>query len=91
MKILESHTTATVKTETYRIATEEHGIVTYIEYLNEKGKVIDEILRDEEGNNIDGVALLLLEEIQEFVDSVREEQRRDEKHGLSPTVADVAN
>ena len=89
MKILESHTTATVKTETYRILTETQGPVTYIEYLDDKGKVIDCNLRDDEGNEISDPALL--EEIQEFVDSTNEEQRRDEKNGLFGEHEDPSN
>jgi len=89
MIILQLHSTSTVKTETYQILTETHGPVTYVEYFNDKGKVIDETLRDEDGNDINAPALL--EKIQEFVDSTREKQRRDEKNGLYSTKADVAN
>jgi hypothetical protein len=65
MKI-ESHTSATVTTETYQLIT-ERGPVTYIEYLNDKGKVIDSNLRDENGEEIADPTFL--EEIQEFIDS----------------------
>jgi hypothetical protein len=86
---LESHTSSTITTETYQILTENHGPVTYIEYLNDKGKVIDCNLRDEDGNDIIDPALL--EEIQEFIDNADEQQRRDEKNGLYGGKEDIAN
>lgn len=63
-----SHTTSNITTETYEIDLGGgRGKVTYIEYLNDSGKVIDEILRSEAGHEIDDPALL--EEVQEFVDA----------------------
>jgi hypothetical protein len=63
-------TTETITTETYEITTDYHGDVIYIEYLNEKGKVIDCVLRDSDGNDLSNLsdAPALLEEIQELVD-----------------------
>ena len=88
---LESHTTSTVTTETYVVnLLEGLGVVTYIEYLNDKGKVIDCNLRDEDENEMNDP--ILLEEVQEFIDAEPEEQRRrDEKHGLFGDKEDIAN
>ena len=93
---LTSHTSAIVTTETYSITDETYGPLTYIEYLNDKGKVIDCTLRDEDGNDIDNPPLL--EELQQFVDGLeqgkedaKEHQRRDEKRGLYSDREDFAN
>ena len=86
-----SHTSATITTETYFITTEQ-GPVVYTEYLNDKGKVIDCTLRDDDGNNIDDAALL--EQVQQFVDNqalADEQQRRDEKNGLVGDKTNVVN
>ena len=95
MKI-ESHTSATVTTETYSLIHELYGPLTYTEYLNDKGKVIDVTLRDSDGIDIDYPQLL--QEIQEFVDGIEqgkqdaaETQRRDEKHGLFGGKTDISN
>ena len=86
---IQSHSTSNVITETYIVSTPE-GSVTYTEYLNDKGKVIDCNLRTEDGENIDDPALL--EEIQQLIDDEPEEQRRrDEKHGLFGDKEDIAN
>lgn len=39
----------------------------YKEWMNEKGKVIDSLLRDKDGNEIDDP--ILMEQVQELVDS----------------------
>ena len=40
-----------ITTETYKVEVAGFTLV-YIDYLNEKGKVIDSILRDEDGNDL---------------------------------------
>ena len=40
-----------ITTETYKVEVTGFNL-TYIDYLNEKGKVIDSILRDEDGNDL---------------------------------------
>lgn len=66
---------STITTKTFEIDYDGRKIV-YIEYLNEKGKVIDCNLRDEDGNEIaedqgpDNNAAETLEKIQEFVDKI---------------------
>ena len=40
-----------ITTETYKVKVAGFTL-TYIDYLNEKGKVIDSILRDEYGNDL---------------------------------------
>ena len=98
MKII-SHTSSTVTTETYELSLGDR-LLTYIEYLNDKGKLIDCNLRDVDGDEIN--VPTLLETIQEFVNSfgegkkqaaedAAEQQRRDEKHGLYPDREDFAN
>jgi len=63
---LASHSTATITTETYQLSLGDK-LLTYIEYLNDKGKVIDCTLRDVDGNEINDPALL--EQVQDFVDA----------------------
>lgn len=58
--------------DVYEIGHEEYGILTYIEYVNESGRVIDEELRDHEGHSIEDP--VLLEEIHEAVDAFVEAQ-----------------
>tara|TARA_R110000868_G_scaffold344028_1_gene605010 strand:+ start:362 stop:601 length:240 start_codon:yes stop_codon:yes gene_type:complete len=40
-----------ITTETYKVKVAGFTL-TYIDYLNEKGKVIDSIFRDEDGNDL---------------------------------------
>jgi len=40
-----------ITTETYKVEVAGFNL-TYVDYLNEKGKVIDSILRDEYGNDL---------------------------------------
>lgn len=44
-------TVQSITTETYKVKVAGFTL-TYIDYLNEKGKVIDSILRDEYGNDL---------------------------------------
>ncbi len=62
--------TATVTTNTYSLELEGGRKVVYIEYLDEKGTVVDEILRDEDGTDIcaDDGSAELLEQIQKPLD-----------------------
>lgn len=71
-----STTTAKVITGTYELVVDGLKIV-YIEYVNDKGKVIDTILRTAEGIELTDEHLLdtdfnsvaaLLEEVQAFID-----------------------
>lgn len=62
-----NHISDKVTTETYEI--DDNGKkYTYIEYLNEKGKLIDCSVRNEVGGENSDAALL--EKIQNFVDSL---------------------
>ena len=45
-------TKQSITTETYKVEVAGFFNLTYIDYLNEKGKVIDSILRDEDGNDL---------------------------------------
>lgn len=74
-----NRTTSTNTINTYEIDLGEgKGKIVYIEYLNESGKLMDETLRDETGNEIDDGylpngydnAAALLEEVQKFVDNL---------------------
>ncbi len=68
MKItFENKITSFITTVTFSLITEK-GPITYIEYLNDKNKVIDLNLRDEDGDEIDDS--VLLEEVQNFVDKL---------------------
>jgi len=64
MKIV-SKTVAAITTETYEVEKDGQKYI-YIDYLNDSGKVIDSILRDENGNNVDNMTLM--EEIQELTE-----------------------
>lgn len=74
MKLLSS-SESTVTTKTFEIDYDGQKII-YIEYLNEKGKVVDCSLRDEDGNEIaedqgpDNNAAETLEKIQDFIDKI---------------------
>jgi len=59
----------TVTTETYNLEVDGQ-FITYIEYLNDKSKLIDCNLRDVDGNEIQDAKLL--EKVQEFVDNLSE-------------------
>jgi hypothetical protein len=90
-----ANTSANITTNTYNLSLGDR-LLTYIEYLNDKGKVIDCNLRDVDGDEINDPALL--EQVQEFVDGLEpvkedaaEQQRRDEKNGLYHDKVDVSN
>ena len=67
---LNTQTTSTVTTNTFELEVRGQK-VTYIEYLNDKNKVIDCSLRNEAGEEIgaDDCGGELLEEIQGFIDA----------------------
>ena len=68
MKI-KNKVTESITTESYEVECDgTNGPMTfiYIDYLNEKGKVIDSVLRTVEGYDVDVPGLM--EEIQEFID-----------------------
>ena len=51
MKLI-SKTTSAVITETFEIELTAGNTVFVIDYLNENGKVIDTVFRDEDGNDL---------------------------------------
>jgi len=51
MKLI-SKTTSAVITETFEIELTAGNTVYVIDYLNESGKVIDTVFRDEDGNDL---------------------------------------
>ncbi len=57
MKLLNHTTTDGVREETYTFE-DEVGVVIYKEWVNEKNIVIDEELRDKDGNSLDDPELL---------------------------------
>ena len=67
MKLLNRNTETGVREETYTFE-DEIGVLIYKEWLNEKGRVIDEELRDKDGNSLDDPALL--ERVHEAVDAL---------------------
>lgn len=71
MITLKSQSSETLTTKTYSL-TVEGKEVTYIEYLNDKSKVIDFVLRNADGEDIAGAdtGSILLEQVQGFVDNL---------------------
>ncbi len=73
MKLIDRHT-ETVTTDTFQIERDDPSYphnkekFIYIEYLNDKGRVIDCNLRETSGEEIDDANLL--DEIQKFVDKL---------------------
>jgi hypothetical protein len=65
MKLL-SKAESTVTEVTYTLQNET-SVFYYKEWLNDSGRVIDCLMRDEDGYEIDDS--LLLEQVQEFIDS----------------------
>jgi hypothetical protein len=65
MKLL-SKTESTVTEVTYTLE-DETSVFYYKEWLNDSGKVIDCLMRDKDGYDIDDS--LLFEQVQEFIDS----------------------
>jgi hypothetical protein len=65
MKLL-SKTESTVTEVTYTLE-DETSVFYYKEWLNDSGRVIDCLIRDKDGYEIDDS--LLLEQVQEFIDS----------------------
>lgn len=68
MKILNQQS-RTITTNTFNLEIDGQ-FITYIEYLNDKNKVIDCNLRDANGNELNDAALL--EKVEEFVDNFPE-------------------
>ena len=56
-----------ITTRSYTIEGTELGTVVYIDYYNEKGKVIDSRLQSDNGYGIEVPALLA--DVQEFIDT----------------------
>ena len=66
MKLVSTHV-ETITTERYQIQLTAGNIVTVTDYLDERGKVIDTVFRDEDGFDIDDPALL--EYVIEFIEN----------------------
>lgn len=64
---LKNKTSSTVTTDTYELEVDGQK-VTYIEYINDKNKVIDSNLRNEHGQEIEDA--VLLEKIQDYIDNL---------------------
>lgn len=84
MKLLEK-TENNVRSVTYKLEDEEFGIIIYKEYLNDKNKVIDEEIRDGNGDPID--CPTIHEKITEYVDSLedQEDENDEEKPRHKPS------
>jgi uncharacterized protein (DUF2141 family) len=65
MKLVSKHV-ETITTERYQVQLTAGNIVTVTDYLDERGKVIDTVFRDEDGFDIDDPALF--EYVIEFID-----------------------
>ena len=59
--------TESIVTEVTYILQDKTSVFYYKEWLNDSGKVIDCLMRDKDGSEIDDP--LLFEEVQEFIDS----------------------
>ena len=69
MKVVSKIVEAIV-TETFVLENELGEKVTVIDYLDDRGKVIDTIVRDENGNDIDDP--ILYENVISFLESIEE-------------------
>ena len=69
MKLV-SKTVEAIVTETFVLENELGEKVTVIDYLDDRGKVIDTIVRDENGNDIDDP--ILYENVISFLESIEE-------------------
>lgn len=69
MKLV-SKTVEAIVTETFVLENELGEKVTVIDYLDDRGKAIDTIVRDENGNNIDDP--ILYENVISFLESIEE-------------------
>lgn len=69
MKLV-SKTVEAIVTETFVLESESGEKVTVIDYLDDRGKAIDTIVRDENGNNIDDP--ILYENVISFLESIEE-------------------
>ena len=67
---LVSKTVETVVTETFVLVNELGEKVIVIDYLDDRGRAIDTIIRDENGNDIDDP--ILYENIISFLESIEE-------------------
>ena len=69
MKLV-SKTVEAIVTETFVLESQSGEQVTVIDYLDDRGKAIDTIVRDENGNNIDDP--ILYENVISFLESIEE-------------------
>lgn len=69
MKLV-SKTVEAIVTETFVLENELGEKVTVIDYLDDRGKVIDTIVRDKNGNDIDDP--ILYENVISFLESIEE-------------------
>lgn len=66
MKLVSKHV-ETITTERYQVQLTAGNIVIVTDHLDERGKVIDTVFRDEDGFDIDDPALL--ESVIEFIEN----------------------
>jgi hypothetical protein len=69
MKLV-SKTVEAIVTETFVLENELGEKVTVIDYLDDRGKVIDTVVRDENGNDINDP--ILYENVISFLESIEE-------------------
>lgn len=68
MPTITNKQSSTITENTYHLTKDDGGKIIYTEFLNDKGKLTDCILRTESGIDIDDANLL--EEVQELIDKV---------------------
>lgn len=73
MKI-NSISTSIVKVNTYYITLKDGRNVVYIEHVNEKGRVDDFFLRDEDGNDMGDEAAGIVDDIDAAIEALPKEQ-----------------
>lgn len=71
---LTSRSTSIVKVNTYFITLDDGRNVVYIEHVNEKDRVDDFFLRDEDGNDLSDEAAGIVDSIDALIESLPKEQ-----------------
>ncbi len=71
---LNSLSTSIVKINTYFITLDDGRNVVYIEHVNEKDRVDDFFLRDEDGNDLSDEAAGIVDSIDALIESLPKEQ-----------------
>lgn len=67
MEIL-NKTTAYTREDTYVLEHSKEGVIIYKEWLDDKGKVVDSVVRSKSGHDIEDP--ILIQEIWEFIDQL---------------------